>query len=330
MMGAGVVGLALTPSYAAVGVAAPLLVLAFRLLQGFALGGDVGAATAYMVECAPPGRRGMYVSLQYSTQGIAVLGAGLVGSALAAALTPAQLDAWGWRVAFLIGASVVPLGLALRSGLAETLPEAAPEAAPLRIGAYRRVALLGLLLLAFGTIGNYTIDYMATYAQVTLKMSSAAAFGATTVIGLVSIAMCPIAGRLSDQFGRKPIILIGALMLMLLTVPAYMLIGRFPLAAPLFAVTALLSVGQAFGASPALAAVTESLPPRIRASGVALLYALAITMFGGTTQFVIAWLTKISGSPLAPAWYLAGAGAVGLIAVLLLPETATECHDAGR
>jgi len=324
MMGVGVVGLALTPSYAMIGIAAPLLVLFFRLFQGFALGGDVGAATAYMVECAPPGRRGLYVSLQYSTQGIAVLGAGLVGSALAAALTPAQLDAWGWRIAFLIGASVVPLGLALRGGLTETLTQTAPEAQPVRLAGYGRIMLLALFLLAFGTIGNYTIDYMATYAQATLKMSSAAAFGATTVIGLVSIATCPIAGWLSDRHGRKPIILTGTLILLLLTIPAYMLIGRFPLAAPLFAITALLSVGQAFGASPALAAVTEALPPQIRAVGVALVYALAITIFGGTTQYVIAWLIKVTHNPLAPAMYLTGAAAVGLIAVMLLPETATD------
>lgn len=322
IMGIGIVGLALTPSYAAIGGAAPLLVLAFRLLQGFALGGDVGATTAYMIEAAPAHRRGLYVSLQYSTQGLAVLAAGLVGSALAAALTPDQLAAWGWRVAFLIGASVVPLGLVLRRGLSETLRDAPPGAAPASLRPHLRIALLGFLLLAFGTIGNYTVDYMATYAQTTLRMSSSAAFGATTVIGIVSIVTCPLAGMLSDRFRRRPVILAGSLGLFLLTLPCYALLTRLPLAPPLFAVTALLSMAQSMSATPALAAVTEALPPRIRASGVAIIYALSITMFGGTTQFVIAWLIKTTGNPLAPAWYLTGAALIGLGALAFLPETA--------
>lgn len=322
MMGIGIAGLALTPSYASIGLAAPLLVLIFRLIQGFALGGDVGTATAYMVESAPAGRRGLYVSLQYSTQGIAVLAAGLIGGALAVMLSPTQLDAWGWRIAFLIGVSVVPLGLVLRGGLAETLTQAASDAPPATLRGYRRIALSGLFLLGFGTIGNYAVDYIATYAQVTLRMSSAAAFGATIVIGIVSIACCPLAGWLSDRFGRRPVVLAGIMGLLLLSAPCFLLLVRFPFATPLFAIAALLSIGQALSASPALAAVTEALPPRSRATGVALIYALAITLFGGTTQFLIAWLGKLSGSLIAPGWYLSATAAVALIALLFLPETA--------
>ena len=321
LMGLEIVGLALTPSYAAIGTAAPLLVLAFRLLQGFALGGDVGACTAYMVECAPDRQRGLYVSLQFSTQGIAVLGSGLVGSALAATLSPAQLDAWGWRVAFLLGASIVPLGLVLRRGLTETLTkEASADVGAL--SGYGRVALLGMLLLAFGTIGNYTMNYMATYAQVTLKMSSSAAFAATTVQGLCMVAIPPFSGSLSDRLGRRPVMLTGTLLLLAITLPGYMLLERVPHVIPLLTLTALLGTAHSLAVTPVLAAVTEALPIRIRASGIAIIYAVSITLFGGTTQFVIAWLTGLTGSPIAPAWYLSGAGIVGLAALLALPETA--------
>src|SRR5580658_987771 len=123
LMGASILGLALTPSYAQIGIAAPILLVIFRLVQGFALGGEVGPTTAYLIEAAPPHRRGLYVSLQLMTQDLAVLAAGLAGFVLTTWLTPAALDAWGWRIAFLVGASIVPLGLRMRRNLPDTLPD---------------------------------------------------------------------------------------------------------------------------------------------------------------------------------------------------------------
>ena len=121
LMGASILGLALTPSYAQIGIAAPILLVTFRLVQGFALGGEVGPTTAFLVEAAPPYRRGLYVSLQFMTQDLAVLAAGLAGFVLTSWLTPAALDAWGWRIALLIGATIVPIGLHMRRSLPETL-----------------------------------------------------------------------------------------------------------------------------------------------------------------------------------------------------------------
>src|SRR5580698_3038090 len=130
LMGTAMVGLALTPSYRAIGIAAPILAIGFRLVQGFALGGEIGPNTAYLIEAAPPNRRGLYVSFQYMSQDGSVLVSGLVGYALAQWLSDAQLDAWGWRVAFILGASIVPFGLLLRRELAETLPPKGPDAHP--------------------------------------------------------------------------------------------------------------------------------------------------------------------------------------------------------
>ena len=120
LMGVGITGLALTPSYDTIGVAAPALLLLFRLLQGFALGGQVGPSTAYLIEAAPPHRRGLYVAVQFMTQDLAVVAAGLVGFGLSSFLSVAALDQWGWRLAFLIGAAVIPFGLYLRHSLPET------------------------------------------------------------------------------------------------------------------------------------------------------------------------------------------------------------------
>ncbi|MEI9965577.1 MAG: MFS transporter [Caulobacteraceae bacterium] len=133
-MGVAIVGLALTPSYASVGALAPLLAVGWRLLQGFALGGEIGPSTAYLMEAAPPGRRGFYVSLQFVGQDAAVLASGLVGFGLSHAVSDAALDAWGWRAAFLLGALVIPFGLLLRRELSSrcTRPRRRRRATPRR------------------------------------------------------------------------------------------------------------------------------------------------------------------------------------------------------
>src|SRR5271156_3925665 len=179
LMGASILGLALTPSYAQIGIGAPILLVIFRLVQGFALGGEVGPSTAFLAEAAPPNRRGFYVSLQYMTQDLAVLGAGVAGFVLTTWLTPAALDAWGWRVAFLIGAAVVPIGLYMRRHLPETLHDADRR---LTSTEQRRVPVkvivLALLLIGAATIYLYGLDYITTYAQDSLHMTSPVAFGA--------------------------------------------------------------------------------------------------------------------------------------------------------
>src|SRR5262249_59215459 len=169
-MGVAIVGLALTPSYAVIGAAAPAIVLLFRLLQGFALGGEVGPTTAFMAEAAPPEKRGLYLSMQYATQDGAVLTAGLVGTFLATHLNEEKLTAWGWRGAMLLGATAVPFGLLLRRTLPETFERASAPAAEVAAPAetktrpYLRIIVLGLMMLTAGTIGSYTLNYMTTYA----------------------------------------------------------------------------------------------------------------------------------------------------------------------
>ena len=320
LMGLGLVGLALTPSYAAAGMAAPILAVLFRLIQGFALGGEVGPNTAWLLEAAPPGRRGLYVSLHMATADLGVLAAGLVGFTLSSLLAPAPFDAWGWRIAFLLGAAIVPFGLALRRTLEETLPAANEEAASANLRPVLATAAAGMIVLGAATIANYTLQYINTYAQTTLHMAVNVAFGATLVLGAVSVACDLAAGWLADRFGRKRTLVVPWLALILLAVPAYLFVSAVRTPAALFATTALLSLVHIMGSSPAMLLVLEAIPARVRAGAMGLIYAGAISVFGGTAQPLIRKLIEWTGNPVAPGWYMAGAVACGLAATFLIRE----------
>ncbi len=172
-MGLSIIGLALTPSYASIGVAAPVLAVIFRLLQGFALGGEVGPTTAFLMEAAPPEKRGLYVSLQGATQQAAILAAGLVGVTLAKLLSPADLIAWGWRAAMLLGATVVPFALVMRRRLPETLEKQPHVKASRPTRAQIKLGLLMLVMMAGATIATYTFNYLNIFATHNLGMSPA-------------------------------------------------------------------------------------------------------------------------------------------------------------
>jgi MFS transporter, MHS family, citrate/tricarballylate:H+ symporter len=323
LMGVAILGLALTPSYAQIGVAAPILLVLFRLLQGFALGGEVGPSTAFLVEAAPPDKRGLYVSIQYMTQDLAVLTAGLAGFLLTAVLSPAALDAWGWRAAFLIGTAVVPIGLYMRRRLPETIHEADRRVtAPGQRNIPVRLVVLSLMLMMSNTIYLYGLDYITTFAQDSLHMAPALAFGATVVVGICAVVADPVAGLLSDRIGRKPVMLGAVVVLVLLLVPAYMAMTRLRSVAVLYGAIAMLGVLQAFLTAPALVTITESVPKAVRSGALGTLYALSSLLFGGTTQLAIKALTDLTGSPLAPAWYMTGAILIGGIAMSLMHETA--------
>ncbi len=333
LMGIAITGLALTPSYATIGIAAPVLVLLFRLLQGFALGGEVGPSTAYMAEAAPPHRRGLYLSMQYATQDSAVLLAGLIGTTLAATLSDQQLLAWGWRVAMLIGAAIVPFGLLLRRSLPETLHKAddaalAPDATTgtltlrEKVRPFFALIVLGLIMLAAGTVGSYTTNYMTTYALTTLHLTATVSFGVIIVNGTFSVISEVFAGWASDRYGRKPVMIIPAALLLVSILPCFWLIDHFRSVGVFYGAETVMVIFAAISSVPVIVTIAEALPPSIRSGAVATIYAFAISIFGGSTQFTITWLLDVTGNALAPAYYWTGAAALGLIAMLLVKETA--------
>jgi MFS family permease len=321
LMGVAITGLALTPPHAMIGVAAPVLAISFRMLQGFALGGEVGPTTAFLLEAAPPERRGFYAAFQAWTQHLSVLASGLVGFGLASTLSARQLQDFGWRAAFLVGAAIVPFGLMMRRSLPETFhPADKRERVLLR--PHLSVVVLGLLLLASGTIGTYISTYMTTYAIVTLHMSATVAFAATVVVGLCGVVFDLLSGALSDRIGRKAMMLAPGIVLLLAILPSFYVIAHYRTTVALLGATAVLSSLLALSTCPMVIWLTESLPVAIRSGGVAVVYAVAIATFGGTTQYAVTWLIKVTRDPLAPAFYWTGAAIIGLAVMSVVRESA--------
>lgn len=325
LMGGAILALALTPSFAAIGPLAPILVVTWRLCQGFALGGESGPTTAFLVEAAPPLRRGSYGAWMYASQGIANIVAGLVGVTISALAGAASLELWGWRAAFLLGALVLPLGLILRRSLPETLhrPEAVSSSGPSGAGfwGHRRIIALSLALIASATVSTYVFNFMTTYAITTLHMPAAISLGATIAVGTAGLIGALAGGRLSDRWGRRALMIWPRLLYLLATWPAFYLMVRNHDAPTLLCATALLATLSFLSTAPSLVCITESLQKGIRGTGVGTIQAVAVAVFGATTQPIVAWLIHVSGNPLSPAWYLIGFTTVGIVASLLMKET---------
>ena len=340
LMGVAIIAMALIPSYAQIGIAAPILAVIARLVQGFSLGGEVGPTTAYLLEAAPAHRRGFSVSWQGASQGLSAAVGASVGFGLSSVMAPAALDAYGWRIAFLLGAVTLPFGLWLRHTLPETLhatePQpAAPPATSATPGAAaseptpmglvrssRRIIGLALVVLAAGTIGTYVFNYMTTFAQHTLHMKPGPAFAAGALGNLMGVAGGLFGGWLSDKIGRRPVMIWPALVNLVMLIPLFAWITGSRTVLALTVGTAAISLVGAIGSGAFYPAVAESLPKRIRGGAFATTYALAIAVFGGTTQLVLTWLIHVTGSNMAPAWYLFGASILGLCARWLIVESA--------
>lgn len=339
IIGVAMAGLACVPSYAAIGAAAPILAVIARLMQGFSLGGEVGANTAFLVEAAGPDRRAEIVSWQGVSQAIALVLGSLVGTVLAAVLSPSALDSYGWRIAFVLGAAIVPCGYWLRRHLSETLSEeeelphtrttvaGSPDApaATGRLELARRhwkAMLFGLMAIAAGTVGTYIFVYVTSYAQTTLHLSARAGFLASLAGYGVQIPCILLGGRLSDRYGRKPINVWSNLAFLLAIYPGFAWVAGARSVTVLICVTVILNAVFSLHMGSFFAAFVESLPAAIRSGGFGTVYAASVAIFGGTTQLVVTWIIHVTGSAIAPAWYLIGFTLIGQIAYMLYPETA--------
>ena len=319
----GTLGLALTPTYASIGIAAPVILILCRLIQGLALGGEVGPASAFLIEIAPEGKRGLYSSWQLASQGMAALAAGIIGVTLSRTLSPEDLASWGWRVPFLLALALIPVAVYLRREMPETLHDAgaAPTSARASLGGHWGLIGLSILVVMGGTVSTYVGNYMTTFAITTLKLSPSVALTAA-IVGGVAIIVCSLAGGwLCDKYNRRTVMIAPRIALALVAFPLFLLLKSTPTPGMLYLVTAVMAGLTAVSGAASLAAIPELLPRPIRALGLSIAYAVGVSIFGGTTQFIVTWLIGATGDPTAPAWYVTATSVICLVAMWALPES---------
>ena len=319
LMMIGTLVMAFIPTYESIGILAPVAVLGARLIQGFSIGGEFGGATSFLVEHGR-GREGLFASFQWSGQGLAAVLASLFGIGLNTLLTPDQLFAWGWRVPYFFGLLIGPVGFYIRRNAQET-PEflaATPAQAPLRelfTQQWGRI-LLAAGIVIVSTSSNYLILYMPTYAIKQLNLPASSGFIATTLGGIVLTLGSPLFGHWSDLAGRTRIMLAAVALFVISAYPAFLLVTDFATLAVLIAVVCWLSLLKTAysGVLPSLMA--EIFPSRTRATGMALSYNISVPVFGGFAPFVSTWLIGVTGSSLAPSFYLIGTAVVSFAMLL--------------
>ncbi|HET6860033.1 MAG TPA: MFS transporter [Streptomyces sp.] len=324
LMGGSSLLVGLTPTYASAGVLAPVVLVCARLLQGLSVGGEFAASTTFLVESAGPGRRGLFSSFQYVSTTAGQLAASGIAAILVGNLADPQMEGWGWRVPFILGAALSLVGFWIRRGAQETLSEErAKEPRPGLFDALRkhpRQSLLICGITAGGTLAYYTwTSYLPTYAELNTGMSKSDALLAGTISLAFFALLQPLGGMLSDRFGRKPLLLFFGLGFALLSVPLLRSInGTFTSlllvqCAGMVLLTGFTSISAAVNA--------ELFPARVRAAGIGFPYSLTVALFGGTAPYV-GTLFKEMGRPGLFPWYVAVLCLVSSAVYFRLPESA--------
>ena len=324
LMAFGTMTVAFTPGYATLGVAAPLIVVAGRLLQGLSAGVELGGVSVYLAEIATPGNRGFYTAWQSASQQVAVMVAAAIGVALSLVVPPSTMSVWGWRVPLIIGCMVIPLIFWFRSSLQETqvFERQAVKPSPARIlaivAANWKVVATGMLMSVFTTTAFYLITaYTPTFGKETLHLSATGVMLVTLAIGASNFIWLPIGGAISDRIGRS---------FMLYAVPIATIATIYPLMLWLAAgpsVARLLAVGlwvsAAFGLynGSMIPRLAEIAPPEVRTAAFSLAFSLAAGIFGGFTPVVATWLIHVTGNRAAPGLWLSFGAGLSLLGVFL-------------
>jgi len=323
LMALGTLLIGLCPTYAQIGVAAPAIIVVGRMLQGFSAGGEIGVATTVLMELGPPAGRGLRVGWQMASQGAAALMGALSGYLLSLCLPADALEAWGWRLPFLTGLLIVPVGLYLRRLLPETAQPGPGGRAGLTelLSTHRTTLMHGVMMIMGGTASTYVnIFYMPTYLIKVVGLPAHTAFLTGCIAGATMLVAAPVAGLLSDRLGRRrPFVVATALASALLTYPAFWMLSGIASVPATLVVVGLLIATNGFGAGSCLLLLLESFPSHVRATGLSLVYSVGVSVFGGFAQFVVTWLISITGDPISPAWYVSACALATLFGVSRLP-----------
>jgi MFS transporter, MHS family, proline/betaine transporter len=321
LMMIGTTLMVVVPTYASIGVLAPLFVLFARLLQGFSVGGEFGSSTSFLVEHGPD-RKGFFASFQWAGQGFAAVLASLFGVGLTTALTADQLNAWGWRLPYIFGLLIGPIGLYIRRRVDETPEFLAAEATSTPVRDVLRDqwgrVLLAIGLAVVSNSSNYLILYMPTYAVKQLSLPQSSGFAATLLGGIILTVGSPLIGHSSDSLGRTRIMQVAAGLFVISAYPAFVLLTGYASLLVLIGIVCWLSLLKTIysGVMPSLMA--EIFPTRTRVTGMALSYNISVPIFGGFAPFISTWLIELTGNSLAPSFYLMLTALVSLGALVLV------------
>ena len=325
MMTLATAAIGLVPTYARLGVLAPLIVTGLRILQGLFAGGEYGGAVSLMTEFAPPGRRGLYGAWQSFTVALGLLAGAAIVALLSRLLTPEEMQSWGWRIPFFIALPLGGIALWLRAGMEETPAFIRQQAQPREkvtasLSDTLKTIVLGICRLMVWSAAGYTwLVIMPTYLQASLHTG----FNEALLIAVISnlgfaVTIIP-AGMLSDRIGRRTVMVSAAILLLVLSLPLLNLLQAENTATGLKGLVVFIAggvVGLLAGPGPAM--LSEMFPTRVRYTGLGLAYSLSNALFSGCAGLIITGLIKETGNPDIPAWYVMATALVSIVALMTL------------
>jgi len=323
LMAIGTLSIAVTPGYASIGMLAPALVVAGRLIQGFSAGVELGGVSVYLAEIATPGNKGFYVSWQSASQQMAVMQAALSGVLLHSFLSGAEIDEWGWRLPLIGGCLIVPILFVIRSSLRETDEFEARQHRPSvrevlgSLATNWELILAGTAMVTMTTVAFYFITaYTPTFGRSVLKLGEKDTLIVTVFVGVSNFLWLPTMGAVSDRIGRRTLMIASTAVTILTAYPAMLWLAGSPSFARLLAVEFWLSFLYGSYNGAMIVYLTEIMPPAVRASGFSLAYSLATALFGGFTPLLATYLIELTGNKAVPGAWLSLAAGIGLAATL--------------
>lgn len=335
IMAIGTVTIAFCPTYATIGIAAPVIVLLGRLLQGFSAGVELGGVSVYLAEISTPGNRGFYTSFQSSSQQVAIFVASIIGFVLSEMVPAETVAAWGWRIPFFIGCLIIPFIFLLRRTLEETPEFLAMKKHPTQrevfasAAANWQIIVLGMMIAVLTTTTFYFVTvYTPTFGRAVLKLSSADALLVTILVAVTNFIWNPVGGALSDRIGRRPVLIAIAVLSLLTAYPALHWLVEAPTFGKMLAVEMMLSFYFGIYSGTMLGALVEIVPKHVRTTCFSMAFALAAGLFGTFTPFASTWLIDHTGDKASPGYWLMCAAVLGIVAALIVYRSGEEAAKA--